>query len=71
MEILKDSGEVKANPGGMVVVEGHVMSKVDGECGEGDGMVVSGDKGAKEISLEKRGRSEWEMYVERSGWTRA
>ena len=58
---------MKAKPGGMVVVDGHLMSKVDLEVVLGVGRMASEDRGANETLLEKRLQSDLEMRSDREG----
>ena len=61
VEHLKARGAVKVNPGGMVVVDGHLMSKVEGELPEGRGIDASVESGAKVMEWENLLRSVLEM----------
>jgi hypothetical protein len=64
--ILKPRGAVKEKPGGIVVVEGHLMSKVDGEDAEGDGVGLPFENGVKVTVLVMELMDFCERYVDKS-----
>ena len=60
-EHLKASGAVKVKPGGIVVVDGHEMSKVEVEIPDGVGIDASVESGAKVIWRENLIKSDLEI----------
>ena len=67
LDTLNESGAVKAKPGGIVVVEGQLITNVDLESVLGIGRMASDESGANETVLEKRWQSDLEISSERDG----
>ena len=66
--LLNWRGAVKEKPGGMVVVEGHLIAKVDGEDPDGDGRDACFESGVKVTVLDIELMDGCDRYVDKFCW---